>query len=64
LKGFQRVPLQPGESKQVDIAVPLNKIKWYNNESGSWELEKMEYQAYIGSSSDEDDLIELSFPID
>ena len=64
LKGFQRITLKPGESKRVVINCPFDKIKWYNPETNSWELEKMEYQAYIGSSSDENDLIELSFTID
>ncbi|WP_319480210.1 glycoside hydrolase family 3 C-terminal domain-containing protein [uncultured Draconibacterium sp.] len=64
LKGFRRVTLQPGESKRVQITCPLDKIKWYNSETKSWELEKMKYQAYIGSSSDEDDLIELAFTLD
>jgi beta-glucosidase len=64
LKGFQRVSLQPQETKRVEITCPLEKIKWYNPDRGLWELEKIKYQAYIGSSSDEDDLIELSFSID
>jgi len=64
LKGFQRVSLEPGETKSIKISCPLKKIKWYNPEIKSWELEKMEYQAYIGSSSDEDDLIERAFMIE
>jgi len=64
LKGFERVSLAPGETKRVVISCPLDKIKWYNPESGLWELEKIEYQAYIGSSSDEEDLIELAFEIE
>jgi beta-glucosidase len=64
LKGFERVSLQPGETKTVHIACPLDKIKWYNPENGSWELESMEYQAYIGSSSDERDLLMGSLLVD
>jgi len=64
LKGFQRVSLQPGETKTIKISCPFDKLKWYNPETKSWELEPMEYQAYIGSNSDEDDLIESSFVIE
>jgi beta-glucosidase len=63
LKGFQRVSLEPGETKRVILFCPFEKIRWYNPESGQWELEKMEYQAYIGSSSDSKDLIKATFQI-
>lgn len=64
LKGFQRLTLNPGESKTVSLFCPFDKLKWYNPEAGAWELEHMEYQAYIGSSSDEDDLVLVPFVIE
>jgi beta-glucosidase len=64
LKGFERVSLEPGETKRVTITCPFDKIRWYHPDKGTWELEKMEYQAYIGSSSDEEDLIKTSFLIE
>ena len=64
LKGFQRVTLAPGESKTVTISCPFDNLKWYNPDTKSWELELMEYQAYIGSSSDEADLIKNTFLIE
>ena len=57
LKGFQRFTLNPGESKTVTLSCTFDKLKWYNPEAGAWELEHMEYQAYIGSSGDEEDLV-------
>jgi beta-glucosidase len=63
LKGFQRLTLAPGETKTVSISCPFDKLKWYNPDTKAWELEKMEYQAYIGSSSNEADLIKKSFLI-
>ncbi len=63
LKGFQRFTLNPGESKTVTLSCPFDKLRWYNPEAGAWELEHMEYQAYIGSSSDKKDLIMESFVI-
>jgi beta-glucosidase len=64
LKDFQRISLEPGETKRVTLTCPFGKIRWYNPVSRQWELEQMEYQAYIGSSSDEDDLIRVSFLIE
>jgi len=56
--------LNPGESKTVILSCPFDKLKWYNPEAGAWELELMEYQAYIGSSSDEEDLMMGPFVIE
>jgi beta-glucosidase len=64
LKGFERVSLNPGESRRITIKCPFDKIKYYDPEANSWILEKMEYQIYVGSSSDEDDLIKSSFRIE
>lgn len=63
LKGFERVTLDPGESKRVSITCPYDKIRYYDPETEGWKLEKMEYQIYIGSSSDENDLIKSTFLI-
>ena len=40
LRGFKRVELKAGESKEVSISCPLEKLCWYNPETNSWELEK------------------------
>jgi beta-glucosidase len=64
LKGFDRVSLNPGEKKTITIECPLDRIRYYDPETETWEMEKMEYQLYMGSSSDESDLIESSFTID
>ena len=64
LKGFSRVTLKPGESRIITIKCPFEKMKYYNPDTNSWVLEKMEYQVYVGSSSNEADLIKRSFRID
>lgn len=56
LKGFQRVSLKQGESKTVQIKIPIEKLKWFNEKTNSWDLEHMEYEVYIGTSSLERDL--------
>ena len=57
LRGFERVSLKPGEKKVVNIACPIEKIKWFNPDTNKWELEMMDYEIYIGNSSDSKDLI-------
>lgn len=64
LKGFDRVSLNPGETMRVSVVCPLDKIRYYDPAKETWELEKIEYQAYVGSSSDEGDLIKSSFIIE
>lgn len=50
LKGFKRVNVKSGESKQVTISVEVNEIKFYNPDSGEWELDK-NYTVYLGTDS-------------
>ncbi len=56
LKGFRRVSLQPGESKPVEIRVPLEKLKWYDPVHREWKLEDTVYTVYTGSSEALEDL--------
>lgn len=57
LRGFQRVSLQAGEKKNVSISCPFEKLTWYNPMNERMELEHMEYEVYIGTSSHQKDLI-------
>jgi beta-glucosidase len=57
LRGFARVELEPGESKKVTISCPYDKLRYYDEASGDWVLEKMEYEVYIGTSSADADLL-------
>lgn len=50
LVGFKRVSLAPGEAKAVEIAVPLEKLRWYDPVRREWKLEDMDYTIYAGSS--------------
>ena len=56
LRGFQRVDLQPGEEKEVVITCPIEKLGYYNAYTRSNEVEHMNYDVYIGTSSDNKDL--------
>jgi beta-glucosidase len=61
LRGFKRITLKAGESKTVEISCPLSKLTWWNEHK--WELEKMTYEGYIGSSSAEKDLLKGVFTV-
>jgi beta-glucosidase len=63
LRGFKKVGLKPGETKEVVITCPIDRLRWYNPETGSWELENMIYQAYIGTSSCAEDLLSGTLPL-
>jgi hypothetical protein len=41
-----------------------SRIKYFDPGTNSWMLEKMEYQVYLGSSSNEGDLLKDSFRVD
>ncbi len=58
LRGFQRVELKPGETKEVTIKSPIEKLKWFDEEINDWVLEHMDYEVYIGTSSSNEDLLE------
>jgi beta-glucosidase len=56
LCGFTRVSLEAGESRNVAISCPIEKLKFYNSKSGKFELESMDYEVYLGTSSATEDL--------
>jgi beta-glucosidase len=47
----------------VTIACPVEKLKRYDPDARAWALERMEYEAYIGTSSDGADCLRGSFSI-
>jgi beta-glucosidase len=57
LRGFSRVSLGVKERKQVRISCPIEKLKYYHTAAAAFELESMEYEVYIGTSSAGRDLL-------
>jgi len=62
LRGFNKVFLKPGEIKKVDFNLNPDDLAYYNVQNKKWEIEKMEYEVYIGSSSN-NNLLKSSFII-
>lgn len=57
LRGFTRVTLKPGEEKEVTISCPVEKLCFFNEKTNKMELEHMEHEVYIGTSSQNEDLL-------
>jgi beta-glucosidase len=51
LKGFARVDLKPGETKQVIVALDKRALSYYDAAAKQWRAEPGEYQVLVGRSS-------------
>ena len=61
LRGFDKIKLQPGETKVVWFEVKTEDLTWYDPTVKQWKVEEMEYELYVGGSSTEKDLVMDSF---
>ena len=52
LKGYQRVTLQPKETKEVTFTLSLDDLKYYDNQ-GAFSVEKGVFRVWIGQNSAE-----------
>jgi beta-glucosidase len=52
LKGFAKVFLKAGESKQVTIPVDARSLSYYVQNTDSWVVDKSNYTVRVGGSSD------------
>ena len=52
LKTFQKVYLQPGESKDVTLIIDKSALSFYDDRVGEWVAEPGEFKALIGNASD------------
>ncbi len=53
LRGFQRVHLQPGETKKVEITVPGEKLAFYDESIHAFHVKPGTFQIMIGASSED-----------
>ena len=51
LKGFQKVFLQPGETKTVTLTLPAEAFQYYSESQKKWVLEPGKFGVLVGSSS-------------
>ena len=51
LKGFEKIELQPGETRNVSFEITDEALRFFDAESHSWISETGDFEALIGSSS-------------
>ena len=52
LKAFQKVYLQPGESRNVTLTIGTDALSYYDETSGQWRADAGKYEALIGTAAD------------
>lgn len=52
LKGFKKVFLQPGESKDVSITIANDALSFYDETTSSWKSEAGRFEVLVGNASD------------
>jgi len=63
LKGFRRLFLDAGEIKTITLNLKAEDLAYYDTEKGKWFIEKIEYEIFIGPSSNKEDLLSISFRV-
>ena len=53
LKAFQKVFLQPGESRDVTLTIGRDALSFYDESKSQWTTEPGDFEALIGTSSDQ-----------
>jgi len=57
LRGFQRVSVEPGQTKVVRFSIPISSLTWWNETHRRWDLERGAHTISVGASSNAADLI-------
>lgn len=53
LKGFQKVSLNPGQTRTVTFEITLGMLQYYDDAKGAWVAEPGAFTAYVGAASDD-----------
>jgi beta-glucosidase len=62
LKAFRRVGLKPGETKTIQVDIPVKNLEYYDEQSG-WTVERTSYTLIIGQHSLDDRALQAEFKI-
>ena len=63
LRDFDKIHLDPGETKTVRLQVAVKDLAWYDPSMKQWKVEEMEYELYVGGSSQALALEKISFNV-
>ena len=53
LKAFQKVFLQPGETREVTLTIGTDALSFYDADAHQWRAEAGDFDALIGTASDQ-----------
>ena len=53
LKGFEKVYLQPGETKVVTVTLGPDAFRFFDEQSMDWKTEPGDFEILVGSASDD-----------
>ena len=53
LKAFKRVSLKAGECQKVVLEIPMDDLRYWNEETAAWDLEHGKLQLLLGAASDD-----------
>ena len=53
LKGFERIALEPGETRDVTLTIPVAKLRHWDEATHGWQLEQGVAEVMVGASSAE-----------
>ena len=51
LKAFTRIALQPGETKTVQLNVPIQRLAYYDETRANFVVEPLKYELFVGAQS-------------
>ena len=51
LKAFNKVNLNPGETKIVTLEIPVNELAFFDDSKMDWKLEAGQFKLMLGNSS-------------
>ena len=51
LKAFTRTAVPAGETRTVHFELPISRLAYYNEDDQQFEVEAIEYEAFVGANS-------------
>ncbi|WP_367274646.1 fibronectin type III-like domain-contianing protein [uncultured Lutibacter sp.] len=51
LKGFKKTVIKKGTTETVEISIAVANLAYYDETISNWNLEKGNYEVYVGNSS-------------
>jgi beta-glucosidase len=63
LRAFGRVSLQPGETKDVQLSVPVSGLAYYDETEARFVIEPIEYELFVGAHSLDPNALRAQFVV-